>query len=422
MADLLQKFLDRRILSIGESDDNFNKLVKAAAELAKGLIAKPEDTAYYTLVALDTEISAEEPRIEQALVLVTKHWKTVVSQSADTPITLLRAVITQALALAIKDSPACAASIWWTSSNYLPYASLNKEEEVWDIVLREAGRITQNQAAKHWSGATVINTTGTTNSEQTPIKAIEAKIKPELISQYLIAAAGPSGGNAGELERNPYNPYSNQSNWVVDFARIAGSGLSGEINRALGILGASLVKITQGQQELSSTIIQQAVKTINQVSASAQSTALRTQLLWWHTAGYSELLNKSYASLVPEIAVLAMVADLHILVPEYTPNSVEAFLERSIQLHITEGKAIKLADWLAEISSIPEVLRTVLGTVKVNNGRRPLLEEVRAALQGNSSALLQTSLGVPDNLTLTLPAIGVWLFRDLQAYRVTRKK
>ena len=99
MADLLQKFLDRRILSIGESDENFIKLGKAAFELAKTFSSKPAEVPSYTLVALDTEVPAEEPCIIQTLAVVTKHWKTVVSQSAGTPVTLLRAVIAQALML-----------------------------------------------------------------------------------------------------------------------------------------------------------------------------------------------------------------------------------------------------------------------------------------------------------------------------------
>jgi hypothetical protein len=422
MADLLQKFLDRRILSIGESDENFNKLAKAAAELAKSLIAKPEEVPFYTLVALDAETSANEPRIEQVLTLVTKHWKTVISQSADTPITLLRAVIAQALTQAIKENPACAAGAWWTGLNYLPFASLSGEEEIWGNLLKEAGQITQKQATRFWGGVGNTTTTVASSFKASPAVAVEAKVKTDLIGQYLIAASGPSGGNAGDLTRNPYAPYNQQANWAVEFADISSTGLSNEINRALGLLSAALNKTAQGQQELASTILQQATSMMSQATAAAQSTALRTQLLWWHTAGYSELLNTSYACLTPEIAVVAMVADLHALVPEYTPSSVEAFLERSIQSHVAKNDETKLVDWLAKLSVAPESIKTIFGPAKATIGRRPLLEEVRGVLHGSVSSTIHPNLGVAADLALTLPAIGVWLFRDFQAYRVTRKK
>ena len=119
---MLQEFLDANLLHITD-EGYFEKIKKTAEEIAKKLNKSKAKVLSYTLTALDPEITADNPNVIEVKDLITKNWSTFSTNSKDTPITFIRAVMLEALETISKES-ATACLIWLTSRNIQPQLKL----------------------------------------------------------------------------------------------------------------------------------------------------------------------------------------------------------------------------------------------------------------------------------------------------------
>ena len=100
MADsILQIFLNKQFIKHDKEED-VGKLKKAAAEVQKKLAKQKNKVISYTLVALDPNISDDEPVLDEVQTIIVKNWQTFLNSATktkDKPVTYIRAVILQAL-------------------------------------------------------------------------------------------------------------------------------------------------------------------------------------------------------------------------------------------------------------------------------------------------------------------------------------
>lgn len=126
---MLQEFLDANLLPITD-ESYFEKIKKTADEISKKLTKSKAKVLSYTLTALDPEVPADNPDVNEVKELITKNWSTFSTNSKDTPVTFIRAVILEALqAVSIETSYACL--IWLTGRNIQQqFKLIGKEKEL----------------------------------------------------------------------------------------------------------------------------------------------------------------------------------------------------------------------------------------------------------------------------------------------------
>lgn len=430
IANLLQQFLNQRLFDIGEDDDQLKKLEKTAGELSKVLLSKRADLILFTLVALDPEIPADDPRIEQTMAGLTKNWNLVRGRFADTPITVLRAIIAEALRRAARSDATAASIIWYTAASYAQRATLGVENEIWRNFLEEVGSIAEKKAAEVWEGGS-----GTTEINFPPlsvprIRLSATTVSQELLENYFIAAAGPGGGDSGEIERNGNYPSASYPNpaWSQPFGEISSTGVATVVNQALARIPAAL-KGAEEFQEALTAYMNEVGSVIRRALAPAAATALRTRLLWWKEARFSPSLRRDYGGLNPLVRPLVMAADFHGQVPHYCPLSVDFFLADAVRqvafaadrMQPEEGHTVE--EYVGALAEAEVDLAGLLPKGKEQPGRIPLLEFVRRAMAGGQVlAGIRELLGITEADRIPPSEFAMWIFRDLQAQRLASQK
>lgn len=89
---MLQEFLNAQLLPITD-EVYFGKLQKVSEALAKSLQKNKSKVLTYTLTALDPDVSVDDPNISEVKELITKNWNTFATNSNDTPVTFIRALM-----------------------------------------------------------------------------------------------------------------------------------------------------------------------------------------------------------------------------------------------------------------------------------------------------------------------------------------
>lgn len=428
---MIQEFLNQRLFDVGENDEQLKKLEKTAGDISKTLLSKRTELIPYTLVALDTEVSADEPRIEQAMAELTKNWNTVRSRFAATPVTVLRAIIAEALHKAAKSDVTAASIIWLTAASYAPHAVLGNEKGLWLAFLEEVGAIAEKQAVAVWDGNLASERLQFPSPQLPPVKMPTVQqVDPAILQKYFVAAASPDGGDAGNIKRNrhyPTNSYAN-TEWTEPFARIAAGGIAKVVNEAWAKTSDGLEGAEEFQKALASYMNEVGV-TIQRALAPVVANTLRTRLLWWKEARFSPSLRCDYGSLDLMVRPLVMAADLHGQAPAYCPQSVDFFLADAVgQVGSSANVAQSEEGYTVEayIKALAEAkldLSKLLPKAKEHPGRVPLIDYIRRkAVDGLSPGPSSERLRLTDAVRLKPSEFAMWIFRDLQAHRLASQK
>ncbi|HRW11472.1 MAG TPA: GTPase-associated system all-helical protein GASH, partial [Caldilineaceae bacterium] len=157
-TSVLQKFLDEGMLDIGDDDSRFDALAKTSEALFEKLTDDFGALAQYTLVALDPDISPEEPALQQVEELAKEYWKTIRNRSSDRLRQILRAVILNTLANFTDQHPKHVAIVWLMASSYFSFVRhTHQESSVEHGVITKAGAIVEKEAAFGWAAAPVLD-------------------------------------------------------------------------------------------------------------------------------------------------------------------------------------------------------------------------------------------------------------------------
>lgn len=316
----LLKFLELGLFDIGEQDDRLDQLQSAIEKVKSDLTQHQAKIPQYILVALDKDISPDEPVLLEVEKQVTQHWKTLRQRHKDRPVALLRGVILNALFELGNENPQFARIIYLIGSNFYPFASLGKEKELVFDQLQSFNEKAESEAVSNWA-----------LKEDLPslrVSSLEIVLEEDDEVEYDIDSE-PLKASLNKAASNGHNPYQHQAQWAQLFSEGAAKGISTAIGEMLSKVQSSLpildieTSINNFFADFSSSLNQ----TLQTSLSSLMVVERRSKLLWWKETLYSQSQRKSYRDITKvELLPIIMTYDLLEQLPNITPVSVDYLL------------------------------------------------------------------------------------------------
>jgi hypothetical protein len=431
---MLQQFLHAGMLPIGDADEKFAYLKAAAADVADRLIAAPGRTPAYTRAALDPQISLHDPIMEEAEEAVVVQWNTFRNRFEDRPRQLLRAVILEALRLAVSEvGPQMATLVWLSGASYLPYADLGQEREIFHAFFEKLGDDAEVAATAKWLGRKTEVTKLPTPLIKAP-ELISREVNVARLQKLFSAAAGPQdeqGGLGPGMDPNPHWS-SSAPHWSYAFAPRAAKAIAGAVDPVIAALTKDLADHAGGTETLlrdHAKALRAALTTaMERVDQTVDAERKRTALLWWRQSLYSPSAGTGYRTLAFPLAALLMAIDLEAQTLANTPRSVEYLLRETVrEVSLRDGRipSVSVEAFCAGVLSGLRAMEhaPTLGTGEGEVPRRvSLLMYVRLwAAERSDLGETRDRLGVEGAEDIPLDDVAVWLFRDLQAESLAKE-
>lgn len=428
--DVLLRFLNKRLIDVGGDDDKLERLRQTAADLSSILEKTPAKTSPFALVAFDPDVPAADPTIAEVADVLRKRWETYVNTFADTPVTVFRAMLLEALIRSSKGSDTVAVAFVASARNVLPFMEVGGEQEIWAEIVSAVERKVETRAEAEWATPASIAVPEVTFDSPlaAEVSISSKKINRNSLSQRLQAAAGPQTNvpEQGHVDTggNPHWPHGNPPEWVYEFGTQTAEAVGEAINQAIASLSVEGVDLPGIAAEMTKVMSGHLTTTLQAVSGATAGLQRRTNLLWWKEALFSPSARISYRDISPSHAAAQMGFDMHQQIPTFSPASVAAFLREAVislpTIDREEKTPIRELAQKACDSDVLAELRTEAGKlVAAPTGRSSIL-----GLIGHPNAMAQIDergfrdlVGVSPDTALTLPDWSVWIFRELQAAR-----
>ena len=133
--DVLIRFLSKGLINVGGDDEKLGRLRATAGDLAAALAKTPAKTTPFALVAFDPDVPPTDPTIAEVKDALRNRWETYVNTFADTPVSMFRAMLLDAVIRSCEDNATVAAAFVASARNVLPYTKGGGEREIWaDLV------------------------------------------------------------------------------------------------------------------------------------------------------------------------------------------------------------------------------------------------------------------------------------------------
>jgi hypothetical protein len=427
--DVLLRFLDAGLLSVGGDDAKFEKLQQTAKDLAAELSKSPTLATAFALIAFDANAPVDDPVVIQALAALKVRWATFMNTFSATPISVVRALLLEALAIAAASDERIGVAFVTSARNVLPFTEVGGEQSIWANVVADIERRVDARAESEWATPDNI-IVPPLKAEAPEIGGVSLKVltvqRPWLAGKVRAAGGPQSQGPEGTIDTdgNPHWPHGNPAHWNHEF----GTRLSEAIADAID---AVVKKIEVIQPDLSApfqifadqigSFVEGSLNAVNGATAGLQR---RTNLLWWKEALYSPSARLRYRELSPTTAAALMGFDLHRQVPTFSPASVAAFLAEAVEalpgldaekLHTFRELVVDARSALA----VAALRDTAARLIAKPEGRGPVLAlvahtEVTSVLADEDFLRLT---GIPADAELTLPNWAAWVYREMQAAR-----
>lgn len=399
---ILQQFLDRRLIDVGEDAAKFEHLTRAADELAETLSNDRRTLLTASAVLLADRLVEGEPLTALCQDAIKRQWPTYLSRFPTAPLQLFRGALMQALSnVGFGPDPAHAAIIYYTGTSLLPFASPIHDNVILRDLLLELGKKNEIEAMKYWA-------TGASSDEVTYNAAGIAipPIKIKTLADMLRNSAGPSGA-AGA---NPEWPSANTVTWLEHYGKASAEAVATSVTEVLKALVPTLIERTRDDNQMLRDAIERA--------RGGKADALRADLLYWRATLFSASQETSYRQLPPDVAIYWLARDLCRLSPRFHPQSTEFFLRETVRhaLGDTEtGKQKTVREFLAALANQP----TIGAASHSATSSVTLLDAAHATARGALDATdASVQVGISVNTSLTREDLAVWLFRDMQASRL----
>lgn len=417
---VLQRLLEADLVEIHD-DAEMEKLAAAAALVEKQFTDGKLALAAATLVAMDPQIAPDEPVLEVVYAAVAGQWPTVKKRHPNRPVAILRGVLSQALAAA-GESDAAAGVIWATASSYAPHAALAREGVVWTEILSPIAERAERAAAAVWSGLSSKAVYEIPTPAIPPVSSVAYKVDTERLRAFLAAAAGPTPTapdgvtpNRSPIQEGYPNPATPA--WANMFGATAANGIGLTVDAALQstVENIAITPVAGALEQYAKQI----ADVLSIALAPLQMLELRSRALLWRSALYSSSQRRPYRNLDPELAVLAIAADLAADVPPLCPASVDNLVWEAAHAVLGTGTTSISAFATALTGSDREAAAALLGTEAVAAGRRTLASLLRTVTtDGEMGQDFRAALGVEADTQIIMADLARWLFRDLRAERI----
>ncbi|MBF4487553.1 GTPase-associated system all-helical protein GASH [Flavobacterium sp. CSZ] len=415
---MIQEYLNSNLLSV-INDEDFKKLKKAADEIAKKLVKSKIKIVSYTLTAINPDISADDVNIIEVKEIIIKNWSTFLSNTKDTPLTYIKAVMLEALNSSSEDSNN-SLLIWFASRNIVKYFKLIGEEKriILDFISKLGNTINQT-ANKEWalsSGKELVKKT-------IDLKDITKYLpNEESLTKYLEDAVGPTNkaGKANFDSPNPYLP-DEAAEWTYEFPSRTAKGIKIIIDGCL----RAIVSITNENKDKIQSVLNEELEVIKkEIFDKNKSSEIRSELLWWKEAGYSTSADISYRELDQSVLEIILAKDYSYLIPVVYPKAVDYFLKGTYkELKVITEQKMTIEDFLTAIQKHSETLKTILPEQELLTGKTNLLYFINGLLW-NKLQLTQFEkvVGIELSTKLFPTELVNWLFHDFQLIKITNTK
>ena len=428
--DVLLKFLNKRLINVGGDDDKLEHLRQTAADLASILEQTPTKACPFALVAFDPHVPATDPTVMEVEDALRKRWQTYVNTFSDTPVTVFRAMLLDALISACGRNDTVAAAFVASARNVLPFMEVGDEQELWADIVAEIEETVEVRSQKEWATPASISVPDIKFKPPATdeIRIASKKVNTASLASKFMAAAGPHATvpDRGQVKTqgNPQWPQNDPATWNYEFGSRSAQTVGDAITRAIEGLSVEGVDLPAFTIEAARAISDHLTKTLEAVSTASAGLQRRTNLLWWKEALFSPSARISYRELPPADAAVLMAFDMHQQIPTFSPASVAAFLRETVvslpTLDLEETSSIrKLVEKTHDTHVLSQLRTEAAKLVGAPAGRCSIL-----AIIGYPDAIprlddpgFRDRIGVKPDTALTLPDWSVWIFRELQAAR-----
>ena len=149
--DVLLKFLNKRLINVGGDDDKLEHLRQTAADLAGILEESPAKACPFALVAFDPQVPTTDPTVVEVEDALRKRWQTYVNTFSDTPVTVFRAMLLDALISACGRNDTVAATFVASARNVLPFMEVGDEQELWADIVADIEEKVEERSEREWA-------------------------------------------------------------------------------------------------------------------------------------------------------------------------------------------------------------------------------------------------------------------------------
>jgi hypothetical protein len=421
---VLLRFLSSRLIDVGGDDAKLEKLTQTAGHLATEIKNSPRKAVYFSLVALDPDAPTDDPVVHEVIAALREHWPTYVNTFAGTPMTVVRAILLDALVAAARSDDTVGIAFATSARNLLPLTPAGDEGKIWIDVIREVEQKVDARAEAEWTTPYSIKV-AQLNLElpsTVNVKAHEVKVDRNALLKGIEMAAGPQTSK-GNTDGNQHWPQTNTP-WATDFSARLTEVIATQIDAVTDKSRVSSIDFSNMFGTLAKSVSGHVDKSLNGIIAATAGLQRRTNLLWWKEALYSPSAQASYREMPATSAAALMALDLHRQIPTFSPASVAAFLEETVLLlpGVDRQKNQPLDRLLDETCAGQHLARlreAAAELVPPPAGRSPIL-----ALIGHPQSLVtgdpqkfRAFVGAEPDAPLSIPAWAVWIFRELQAMR-----
>lgn len=426
-TEVLMQFLDIGLIDLQSSDEKLEKLEKTSSALSDILEESPSKALSYIYIACNARISESDCVVQEAIAVLKDNWPTYSNAFKGKPITVVRALLLQALANKLEDDMHIAIAFNSIARNIIPYTNVGKEGDIWRSSIYENDVRLNLQAEKEWSAPEKI--TIEPFSYQPP-KSIEIFSKEvELDREKLLLgvekAVGTQKAKQNGADTNKYWPHQHPSEWTSAFASLFTTTIADVVDEALEESKIEEpIDLSAPLRKLSEAIENHINTTVNQISISTRGLQKRTSLLWWKESLYSPSAHCSYREIPLFISGTVMAYDIFNQVPTLSPASVTAFLRETV-LAIENAKKPQTKKMYELISELREseyaiaLIQYVITVFANLDSRGPVIRLL--SIDKNSSMPDETRFleltGIKPDLELSNSEWAVWVFRELQAMR-----
>ncbi|MDN7702827.1 GTPase-associated system all-helical protein GASH [Burkholderia semiarida] len=430
MANLLSELIAAGwIEKLDGQDERLQKLERAAESLAAEFKKEPQRLIPAILAALASDVTSDDPSIQQAEQALISHWQTVESVHTDKPIGIYRALLLAGCAGAADGSNA--AILWLTAVDMLPFSRLGRAEA-------SIRKLLESFAERAESEAISLLPDASRKRKAASVPALDFgemepyKIKREWLFTEIGAATGPQNSqNGNQPFKAEFNPHWSNSPapWTYEFAN--------RMKDVIGALSDAISEQALKQQQVIGGIIAEAFKAQSQILQEAITSAqnlqsrdqVRLDTLWWYESLYSPSMRKSYRDIDPFLAMVMMPLDLLAITPTVTPASVAYVLSEAVGRLPGAGfdNALPLSDLLTSVSRLRgEVPTDTLQNFAApsGSGRLSLRDLVRLALSQDNPPMaeLLKRAYIPAEAAMTAPQMARAILRQEQATRLAGVK
>lgn len=420
---LIQSLLQAGLLDIGDSDERLANIEKSIADVEAKLKKELNLIPAYTLVALDPNVSYDEPVLTEVETIIATHWKALRAKFSEKPVPIIRAVVLHALYNSGIDDAKIARITYLTATNFYPFAKLGREKEIVEKIISELGNVAEKNACEEWSLIEEEPKLKLGTLKIGDFKLEKIKLDESLLSKKF--------NEAFTNDPNGYGPHHgfHQPNYQAHFKAKTVAAISESVNSAFDNLNKSLnsLNIEEPINRFFTAFKKSLDENLKLSFASITAVERRSKLLWWKETLYSASLKDSYRSVNETLQPIIMAEDLFKQLPDVVPISVDYLLRDTLILLNSEAnKKMPFFELLQELSkdSNKAILKGYFENIDTVSKRISITDFIALIAHGKCDfSSLKQYTGIESNEEVSLTDIAVMILHDLMAeYLIPKSK